>query len=98
MIQSFEKCAASFGDAQLVDTFFDFLLSSGMADGHDRVWGSLLSAGLAVIDIHGLQHASRLLPLFEDRVASLMAGDQGNLSTEEADQVTIVLCHISAII
>ncbi|KAG1666477.1 hypothetical protein FOA52_004859 [Chlamydomonas sp. UWO 241] len=56
--------AQSLGDAE-VTRALDFLVRNGLADVDEAVRSEMVSAGSAIVDAHGAEHAPRMLPLFE---------------------------------
>lgn len=63
----------------------NFLLSSGLVDGEDSVRSAMTTAGAAVVDAAGREHAGTMLPLFESYLEG--KGAANGLSESEYDHV-----------
>ncbi|GBE83943.1 eIF-2-alpha kinase activator GCN1 [Sparassis crispa] len=77
--RSFELLSPAF-TAEDVDPFFKFLiLDEALGDRYADVRRGMLSAGTAVIDLHGLAHLAELIAMFESHLSATGS------STETAD-------------
>eukprot|EP00456_Euglypha_rotunda_P089855 TRINITY_DN9347_c0_g1_i2.p1 TRINITY_DN9347_c0_g1~~TRINITY_DN9347_c0_g1_i2.p1 ORF type:complete len:169 (+),score=29.66 TRINITY_DN9347_c0_g1_i2:34-507(+) len=59
-------CTDVIKSGDLLKECFEFFMTKGLADSNDEVWGSVLEAGLRMIDVRGQDNLGLLLPMFEE--------------------------------
>ncbi|KIJ51382.1 hypothetical protein M422DRAFT_43931 [Sphaerobolus stellatus SS14] len=72
--RTFAAIAQSFTENS-VTPFFKFLISEGLGDREAEVRRGLLSAGTAVLDLHGSSHQADLISMFEDNLSATSSSE-----------------------